>query len=726
MATLLLELFSEEIPSRMQKDAASQLSRLVADKLKLALAMPGGPAVSLSVHQYISPRHLAISVGGLPLVQPDYVEEKRGPKIGAPEQAMKGFLQSSGLTLEQCEQRDGYYYATIERKGRPVADVVKEICESALASFGWPKSMHWGSRDNRPVAWVRPLHRIVCLLDDAVVPVQFAHLTASNLTEGHRFMAPVLITITHAEKYEALLKDANVVVDYAARRERIKTEIAALAAAAKLSVAEDEALLDEVTGLVEWPVPLLCQFDKKFLDLPPEVLISEMKNHQRYFALKSADGKLSDQFITVANMETLDSGAKVKEGNARVVRARLADGEFYWEQDRKVSLEDWGKKLSDVVFHAKVGMMNEKVSRIETLAVEIAKAIGYTNEASVRRAAKLCKADLTSGMVGEFPELQGIMGRYYAIAQGESAEIADAIRDHYKPLGAADSVPESPLAAIIAIADKLDSITSLFAAGEKPTGSKDPLALRRAALGVIYIIIGKGWNLDLTALSKINFDNDEWFLGGSDLDLRDARNIWLRQLNKPIPSEDDDTDDGAELYDQIEKLAVEIAAKAVNDSSDFFYDRLRNILREEGLRHDAIEAITAEKGFNALAIATRTRALATWLATDAGKTTLAAIKRAMNILAAEEKKAKTRFVSIVGNGDLFLELEKPEEKELLNTVQHAGNRKVEILETLTAPINAFFEASLVTEEGFREARLGLLAAVRDAANTIADFSKIEG
>ena len=696
MATLLLELFSEEIPSRMQRGAMEQLERLMLAGFEKNMLEPS------EVKTFVSPRHLAIQCFGLPTVQPDMREEKRGPKIGAPEQALKGFLSASGLTLEQCEQRDGYYYATIERKGRSVAEVAKEICESALTSFGWPKSMHWGSRDKRPVAWVRPLHRIACLLDDAVVPVQFAHLTASNLTEGHRFMAPQPITITHAEKYEGLLMDAKVVVDYAARRSQIKSEIAALAAAAKLSVAEDEALLDEVTGLVEWPVPLLCQFDKKFLDLPPEVLISEMKNHQRYFALKSADGKLSDQFITVANMVTADGGQKVKEGNARVVRARLADGEFYWEQDRKVSLEDWGKKLSDVVFHAKVGMMNEKVARIEALAVEIAKELCHSEHseesispeilrlaqddyASVRRTAKLCKADLTSGMVGEFPELQGIMGRYYATAQGEFAEIADAIRDHYKPLGASDSVPESPLAAIIAIADKLDSITSLFAAGEKPTGSKDPLALRRAALGVLRIIFEFEFSFDFRTI-----------------------------LNKAMPP----------------LTSGEVTTR--NEIFFFFIDRIRVYFKENyKISHECLEAILTryidyidEEKFaiNIHSLKNECVRFESWLTTPSGKTTLAAIKRAMNILAAEEKKSKQTFMA--GYSD---KLTSPAEKALVAALKVAPKTPAD-LDALAAPIQQFFTDHMVNDENpaIREARLSLLAAVRDAANAIADFSKIEG
>ncbi len=650
MATLLLELFSEEIPSRMQRGAMEQLQRLITDGLKKNLL------AFTECKTFVSPRHFAIQVFGLPIMQPDVKEEKRGPKIGAPEQAMKGFLAASGLTVEQCEQRDGYYYASIERKGRAVTDVVKEICESALTSFGWPKSMRWGSR---PLQWVRPLHRLVCLLDDKIVPVQFAHLTASNITQGHRFMAPDEITIAHAEKYEQQLNDAKIVVDYAARRTQIKSKIAALAATAKLAVVEDESLLDEVTGLVEWPVPLLCQFDQKFLDLPPEVLISEMKNHQRYFALNDASGKLCNQFITVANMATKDGGAKVKQGNARVVRARLADGEFYWQQDRKTSLEDWGKKLSDVVFHAKVGMMNEKVARIETLAVEIAKNVNFTDEKSVRRAAQLCKADLTSGMVGEFPELQGTMGRYYATAQGESTEIADAIRDHYKPLGASDSVPESKLAAIVAIADKLDSIVSLFAAGEKPTGSKDPLALRRAALGILRIVQEHAWDIDL-----VNF--------------------------------------------------------AATDVVGFFRDRLNTMLREES-RADIVEGIlTSPKTFKPYEITSQVKEFNIWRSTTLAKDSLAALKRAQNILAAEEKKEKKKFSASTSDANA------PAEKALADELQKFKAAGPASLEALTAPINQFFTDLLVNEEGHRESRLALLAAVRDAANQIADFSKIEG
>ena len=753
MATLLLELFSEEIPSRMQQAAASQLSQRVVDSLK-TLSAPG-QAFTLEVKQFVSPRHLAIKVANLPLVTPDYTEERRGPKIGAPEQALKGFLQSTGLTLEQCEQRDGYYYARIERKGRAVAEVVKEVCESALINFGWPKSMHWGDRKLHPFPWVRPLHAIICLLDDKIVPVQFTRLTAGNVTFGHRFLAPEAITIPHAEEYEAILKDAFVVVDFEKRKNYIGNAVHNLALQHGLQVIDDDALLNEVTGLIEHAVPLLGTFEEKFLQLPPEVLISEMKTHQRYFALNDAGGKLTNRFITVANMINADGGKKVMEGNSRVVRARLSDGEFYWEQDKKTNLADWGKKLADVVFHAKVGMMDAKVARIEKLAVAIVDALCHAEqrEASpatgeilryaqddkhlVRRAARLCKADLTSGMVGEFPELQGIMGRYYATAQGESTDVAEAIYEHYKPLGAGDDLPKTELGAIIAIADKLDSIVSLFAAGEKPTGSKDPLALRRAALGVLRILDQKNWAFDLGTLILVSLM--EFLEQKTETEIQ----LLLSQANQAqsiLPN----SKDLEELNKQLESAkASKITVSLLTDNNnelfiglfkplaEFFKDRIFNMLRDEGLNREILDAVAVVHGLklNTVSIAVNARNMATWLSTDAGTTTLAAIKRSMNILAAEEKKAKTTYKFDAAKSAA---LKLPEETALIAALQELDSRlrgndkNPEALSALTAPINAFFDAVLVNEEQFRDARLSLLAGVRDAANHIADFSKIEG
>jgi glycyl-tRNA synthetase beta chain len=716
MATLLLELFSEEIPSRMQRAAMEQLSRLIVGGFEKA----GLPASD--VKTFVSPRHLAIQLFGLPDLQPDVHEEKKGPKIGAPEQALKGFLNSVGLSVDQCEKRDNYYFAVIHRKGRKTAEIAKEVIETALTQFTWPKSMHWGSRQTRPAAWVRPLHRIVALLDKEIVPAQFAHLTASNVTQGHRFLSKGEITIAHAEEYVEKLKAANVLVDYATRRDWIEQEVGNLAKLHNLTVVRDEALVDEVTGLVEWPVPLLGSFDAKFLELPQEVAVMEMKVHQRYFALQDKNGKLSNQFIAVANMVTKDEGKKVIAGNERVLRARLSDGEFYWQQDQKTPLDAWGKKLSDVVFHAKVGMLSEKVSRIEKLALTIAKEVGFTDTKSVSRAAQLAKADLTSGMVGEFPDLQGIMGRYYATAQGESQEVADAIRDHYKPLGASDSLPASDLAAIIALADKLDSIISLFAAGEKPTGSKDPFALRRAALGVLRILRDKNWHVDLDVLIK------KAGLQSLTSILPTVRNI-VAQESLAMAAKD--------LSSAESKVRLKIAAqepkdgkdviihfgnKAATEVTDFFRDRLKTMLRDEGIRHDVLDAVFAKSAgaFNPLQIAADTKALLAFTANQAE--TLAAIKRALNILAAEEKKSKTTYQFAAAKTAAFA---KPAEQELLKALQ-SNVVSLDALATLAAPINQFFEQVMVTEEGFRDARLSLLAGVRERAMNNADFTKIEG
>lgn len=721
MATLLLELFSEEIPSRMQRGATEQLQRLITggfDKAGLAYG---------DIKTFVSPRHLAIQVHNLPLVQPDVSEEKKGPKVGAPEQAMKGFLNSVGLTAEQCEQRDGYYFAVLHKKGRPVGDVAKEVCEKALNDFVWPKSMKWGAR---AMQWVRPLHRIVALLDDKIVPVQFGHLTAADVTEGHRFLSPGAITIKNAESYVEQLKAANVVVDAQVRRDWIGTEVTNLAKHNKLEAVNDPALLDEVTGLVEWPVPLIGTFDESFLSLPPEVLISEMKVHQRYFALRDATGNLTNRFIAVANMVTADEGKKVIEGNARVLRARLSDGAFYWEQDKKTSLEQWGQKLADVVFHAKVGMLDKKVERIGTLAAQIATATGYKDTKLVQRAALLAKADLTSGMVGEFPDLQGIMGRYYATAQGESQEVADAIRDHYKPLGANDSVPESKLAAIIAVADKLDSVISLFANGEKPTGSKDPLALRRSALGTLKTILQHKFDFAFDTLIKAHI-NDLVFAAYK------ADELGNEQKLKSIFSEPKDMALLQTLLEESDKEHKEliglvtsdkhgVVERSVNkmtlDVVEFFRDRLKTMLKDEGVRHDIIEASfsVSDGSFNPLAIVANAKALNEF--TTKQQVTLAAIKRALNILAAEEKKGKTSYTYAAAKAAAFA---KPAEQDLHKALQQ-NVVSLDALASLAAPINKFFDDVMVTEEGFKDSRLSLLAGVRETTSRIADFSKIEG
>ncbi|MFN7185269.1 MAG: glycine--tRNA ligase subunit beta, partial [Alphaproteobacteria bacterium] len=648
--------------ARMQRGAGEQLVRLVTRGLEKS-GLPHS-----TMRAYVSPRHLAVMVEGLPAHQPDVTEEKKGPRVGAPEQAIHGFLQSSGLTLADCEQRaigkDTYYFATITRKGRATGEVAKEILEEALQHFVWPKSMRWGAHS---MHWVRPLHRILCVLDDAVIPLSFGHLTASNITEGHRFLAPAPITLPHAKDYVAALQQAKVMVDADARKASIREGLAAVAAQHKLTLREDETLLEEVTGLVEWPVVLLGEFDREFLTLPPEVLISEMKHHQRYFALSGADGKLTNRFLLVANRPTSDGGKAVIAGNSRVLRARLSDGAFYWEQDQKKPLSTWANGLADMVFHAKVGRMDKEVERTRALAIAIAKEIGYQNLTEVARAAELCKADLTTGMVGEFPDLQGIMGRYYANAQGEAKAVVEAIYEHYKPAGAGDSLPATELGAILSVADKLRMMQSLFAAGEKPTGSKDPFALRRAALGALRIVRERQWGINFASFT---------------------------------PS--------AELL-------------------EFLRERLKNLLREDGIRHDVIEAGFANKkgGFTPHQLSLETHQLMQWLVSDAGVSALAAIKRALNILSAEEKKSPAPFTFSAKDAGI---LNDKTETQLLAVLKTISIEKPQDLEALTAPINAFFDTILVNSEDpeLRAARLSLLAGVREVSRKIADFSKIEG
>ncbi len=660
MPSFLLECFSEEIPSRMQRSAAEQLARAFTTELETL-------GISFSaIHSFAAPRHLAVQIKGLPQVQPDRTEEKKGPKTTAPQAALDGFAQSIGKKLSECETRkvgkDDVYFATITTKGKPSAQALTEIATRVLAQFTWPKSMRWGAHE---AVWVRPLHAITALFDDQVLPVTFAHLTARNISYGHRFLAPDAITIAHADAYEEALRNAKVIVDFAARKEAIRAQIADVAASHKLSVVEDDALLGEITGLIEWPNTYLGTFDESFLKLPREVLISEMKHHQRYVALTDGSGALSNHFIVVSNMEFADGGKVVVEGNARVLRARLSDGAFYYDTDKATALESWAEKLRDVVFHAKVGMMSDKVARIEALALKVAEAVNYSKDkALLSRAARLCKADLTSGMVGEFPDLQGIMGRYYATAQGEPESLSQAIYEHYKPQGAGDDLPASDEGAILSIADKLDSILSLWAAGEKPTGSKDPLALRRAAIGVLRILLARGWPLNLETVFPSTY--------------------------------------AAELR-------------------DFFTDRMRQMLKDDGVRHDIIEAaLGVPEPLTPLTFFARAKELQAYVTGQ--QASLAAIKRALNILSAEEKKAKTSYRFA---GTSSASLQKPAEQKLHQALKEQVV-SLAALSSLTAPINQFFDDVLVTEEGFKDTRLSLLAGVRETTLALADFSKIEG
>lgn len=678
MAELLLELFSEEIPARMQANAGEELQTALQRELqKIGIAVDGR-----NLWPFVTPRRLAVWVKDLPVSQSASETELKGPKVGAPEAALQGFLKKNNLTQADLTERDGVYFVVVKKAGQQTADVLKPIIENILTNFPWPKSMRWGAYD---AVWVRPLHSILCIFDGKVVPVKFGPVTASNVTYGHRFLSPEKITITNAGEYEEKLKKAHVLADFEGRKKVIRDQANALAHKHGLSVRPDERLLDEVTGLVEWPVVLMGTIDAKYMDLPPEVLVSEMRGHQKYFTLTPTQpsplkgegkggGAVAPFFLITANMET--SGGAVVAGNERVLRARLADGRFFWDQDRKKSLDQWAEGLKSVTFHAKLGMIADKVSRISTLAATLAAHIKGADAKKVARAAALCKADLVTGMVGEFPELQGVMGRYYALHQKEDAAVADAVRDHYKPLGPTDAVPAEPTAICVALSDKLDTLVSMFAIGEKPTGSKDPFALRRAALGVIRIILENKIRLPLNPLLK----------------------------NKELP--------------------------------DFFSDRLKVQLKDSGIRHDLINAVFALGEDDLVRLVERVTALQNFLATDDGANLLAAYKRAANILSIEEKKDKKQYSGLVEvkhlqaqeERSLFEALEKMEAavKPLLEKEHFVG--AMEAFSRLRKPVDTFFDKVLVNDKDahVRANRLNLLASLRAALDNIANFALIEG
>jgi glycyl-tRNA synthetase beta chain len=691
MSDLLLEIFSEEIPARMQKQAAADLARLVGDALKAQ----GLEAKTLD--SFAGPRRLVLSATGLPKAQPDTTEERKGPQVGAPEQAIQGFLRAAGLSsLDQAEQRElppkgTFYFAVTKKKGRPTADVVKDIVEAALAQLPWPKSMRWA---DKPTRWVRPLHSMICLLDGKVVPVSFGGLVAGNATRGHRFLAPAALTVKDFAGYKAALKKSYVLIDAADRAAIVQSQLNTLAAKEGLTVKDDPGLLAEVAGLVEWPVPLLGTIDAAFMDVPAEVLTSAMRKHQKYFALNTKDGKLANRFGVVANMIAKDGGKAIVAGNEKVLRARLSDAKFFWDQDKKRTLESRLPKLEERVFQAKLGTMRAKVDRIVGLAGYLAQSVGADTEA-VRRAALLCKADLSSDMVGEFPDLQGVMGRYYALVHNEPANVADAIADHYSPLGPSDGVPTKPVSIAVSLADKIDSLMGFFAINEKPTGSKDPYALRRAALGVIRIILENKLRLPL-------LEAFEYALSGYN---------------------------GLAPDNMREKIANEVL--------DFFADRLKAHLRDKGVRHDLVAAVFAKGDEDDLErLMARVDALTSFVTSDDGANLLAAYKRAANILRIEEKKDNTSYLR-----DLQADAAGAAEAEALRvalaTVTAAADAKrtaedyvgaMAELATLRRPVDIFFDKVMVNSDNaeHRVARLVLLAHVVKVMDQVADFSKIEG
>jgi glycyl-tRNA synthetase beta chain len=670
MPELLLELLSEEIPARMQAKAAEDLRALITNGLVDAgLTYEGAQA-------HAGPRRLVLSVEGLNAKAGDLTEERKGPRIDAPQPAIDGFLKSTGLRLAdltvQDDKKGKFYIATIRKAGRAATEVIAEIVPGTIPKFPWPKSMRWGSGSLR---WVRPLQSILCTFDGEVVPFSVDGIASGNETRGHRFMAPEKFPVRRFEDYAQKLNKAFVMVESAARAETIRTEARNLAFAQGLELIEDEGLIKEVAGLVEWPVVLMGRFDEKFLSLPPEVIATSIKNHQKCFALReSKSGKLSDRYLLVSNLIASDGGKQIAAGHDKVIAARLSDAKFFWDQDRKVPLEKWLPKLDAITFHAKLGSQGERVKRLEALAGEIAETIGADVE-KAKLAARLAKSDLVTGMVGEFPELQGLMGRYYALDQGVDPEVADAIRDHYKPQGPSDTIPVSKVGQAVALADKLDTLVGFWSIDEKPTGSKDPYALRRAALGVIRIILDRSVRLKLGH-------------GGGDL-------------------------------------------------LSFFADRLKVHLREQGARHDLIDAVFSLGGQDdLLMIVKRVEALSKFLETDDGKNLLVGVKRAINIVRIEEKNDGRSYHGDV-RPDLLI---KGEEKALHSAITVAIGRARKDIEAedfegamraiakLRVPVDVFFDKVTVNDKDatFRDNRLKLLNRIRAATLEVADFSKIEG
>ncbi len=699
MSELLLELFSEEIPARMQVRGAEDLKRLITEGLA-SRGLDAGAA-----HCFSTPRRLALVIEKVPSKSPAISEEKKGPRVGAPEQAVQGFLKSAGLAkLEDAEivkdeKKGDYYIARIEKPGRDAKEIVAETVVETLNKFPWPKSMRWGAGTFQ---WVRPLQSILCLLGGKVVPIEVSGLSAGDETRGHRFLAPAAFTVKNFADYEDKLDKHRVVLDPARRAGLIAEQAKALAKAAKLELVGDDALLAENAGLTEWPVVLMGAFDEEFLAVPGECLTTSMKTHQKCFSLRDPKSKqLANKFLLVSNLIAKDDGAQIIAGNEKVIRARLSDAKFFWDQDLKRPLDEMASQLSGITFHEKLGSQKDRVERIAELSYQIAGSVD-ANPEDARRAAQLCKADLVSGMVGEFPELQGLMGRYYAEKAGTKPEIARAIELHYKPKGQADTVPREDqgdsVAIAVALADKLDTLVGFWAIGEKPTGSGDPYQLRRAALGVIRIVIENDLRLPLNkyfALAYVGYGG--W---------RHAREV-LSDKNTP------------------------------EDLLSFFADRLKVFLKDQGKRHDLIDAVFSLGGQDDLAlIVKRVEALDAFLKTDDGANLLAGVKRAANILAIEEKKDKRSYA---GTYDLAL-LNEKEETALaaaiegvkqdtvaaINVENFAGAMRA--LAELRPAVDAFFDKILVNAEDsrIRENRLKMLSEIRAATQTVADFSKISG
>jgi len=705
MPDLLLELFSEEIPARMQAKAADDLRRMVTDRLV------GEGLVYEGAKAFATPRRLALTVHGLPMRQADLKEERKGPRVGGPQAAVAGFLKAAGLaSLDEAKiQRDpkkgDFYVALIEKPGRATIDVLAEILPVVIRTFPWPKSMRWGARSAKPgaLSWVRPLHAITAtfgLETEETDVVKFAvdGIEAGQTTFGHRFMAPAAIAVRRFEDYEAKLLEAKVVLDAARRKEIIFEDAKELTFAQGFELVEDQVLLDEVAGLVEWPVVLMGSFDKEYSSIPGEVVRATIRNNQKCFVVRDPKtGKLANKFILTANIEASDGGNAIVAGNERVIRARLSDAKFFYETDLKTKLEARLPKFEQIVFHEKLGTQAERIKRIERLAAEIAPLVGADAE-KARRAADLAKADLLTEVVGEFPELQGLMGRYYALAQGEDASVAAACEEHYKPQGPNDRVPNDPVSVAVALADKIDTLVGFWAIDEKPTGSKDPYALRRAALGVIRLIVENSLRLKTAAL----IDAHKALIGRS-----------IRSVSWP-----------------------DFMSKNFSDLFAFFADRLKVQLREQGARHDLVDAVFALEGQDdLLMVVRRVEALGKFLDTEDGRNLLAGTKRASNIIAIEEKRDKRKFDGAPNPALYSLAEEKALAKAIDQAKAEAGaavatedfSAAMGAMAKLRTPVDAFFDKVKVNDDDpkVRENRLRLLNEIRAATRAVADFSRIQ-
>jgi glycyl-tRNA synthetase beta chain len=745
MPELLLELFSEEIPARMQAKAADDLRRLVTEKLVAeGLVYEGAKA-------FVTPRRLTLTVHGIPARQPDLKEERKGPRVGAPDAAIQGFLKGAGLSslseakIEKDTKKGEFYVALIEKPGRAAIEVIAEALPVIIRTFPWPKSMRWGARSVKSgsLSWVRPLHSIIATFgveteDPEIVRFEVDGIATGQTTRGHRFMAPGEISVRRFDDYVAKLEAAKVVLDPARRKDMILADAKSLAFAQGYELVEDQALLDEVAGLVEWPVVLMGSFEERFLTIPDEVTRATIRNNQKCFVVRDPKtGKLANRFILTANIETTDGGKVIAAGNERVIRARLSDAKFFFDTDLKTKLEDRLPKFEQIVFHEKLGTQAERIARIGRLATEIAPLVG-ADVSKVKRAAQLCKADLLTEVVGEFPETQGLMGRYYALAQGEDASVAAASEEHYKPQGPTDSVPTDPVSVGIALADKIYILVGFWAMLERPTGSKDPFALRRAALGAIRLIVESLLRIPLQSVFQkgvpgfVKYDvsvepagnalRAAATVGGSEVAYR------TKGFTRPISDADK------------EALKIEFTEWHANSVADdllaFFADRLKVQLRDQGARHDLVDAVFALGGQDdLLMVVRRVEALGKFLDTDDGKNLLAGFKRAANILRIEEKKDNKAYEGAVDASLLKLPEEKALAAAIADVTKDAGAAVAKedfagamgAMAKLRPAVDAFFDKVKVNDDdkAVRENRLKLLNEIRAATRAVADFSKIQ-